>query len=342
MPTIKEVAKLAGIAVSTASDALNGKPGVSPRTRQRALEAAEELGYVPNPIAQGLVTQATKNVGVILSGPSSFELFTNPAFVEVIRAVTVTLSRRKYHTLLNVITTEEEVEVIPQVARSRLVEALILVGTRRNDQELARLLEEVSIPSTVVIRSALDSVSYAVSVDNDKCGYLATRYLLELGHRSIGYIGNLPGVSPADERLAGYRRALEEWGIAYDESLVAPGDFYQESGSVAMRRLLDEAVHKPTAVFAANDLMALGAMEALEQEGLSIPGEISMVGCDDIPNLHLLRVPLTSVSLPSFEIGRLAAEKVMGVLEGDDRLPAQIVLEPKLKIRSSAKPLVNA
>ncbi len=342
MPTIKEVAKLAGIAVSTASDALNGKPGVSPRTRQRALEAAEELGYVPNPIAQGLVTQATKNVGVILSGPSSFELFTNPAFVEVIRAVTVTLSRRKYHTLLNVITTEEEVEVIPRVARSRLVEALILVGTRRNDRELARLLEQVPIPSAVVIRSALDSVAYAVSVDNDKCGYVATRHLLELGHRYIGYIGNLPGVSPADERLAGYRRALEEWGIAYDESLVAPGDFYRESGSVAMRRLLDEAEHKPTAVFAANDLMALGAMEALEQEGISIPEDISLVGCDDIPNLHLLRVPLTSVSLPSFEIGRLAAEKVMGVLEGNDGLPAQIVLEPKLRIRSSAKALANA
>jgi LacI family transcriptional regulator len=342
VPTIKEVAKRAGIAVSTASDALNGKPGVSPRTRQRALEAAEALGYVPNPIAQGLVTRATKNVGVILSGPSSFELFTNPAFVEVIRAVTVTLSKRKYHTLLNVISTEEEVEVIPEVARSRLVEALILVGTRRNDQELARLLEEVSIPSTVVIRSALDSVAYAVSVDNNKCGYVATRHLLELGHRSIGYIGNLPGVSPADERLAGYHRALEEWSIAYDESLVAPGDFYQESGSVAMRRLLDKAKDKITAVFAANDLMALGAMEALEQEGISIPEDISLVGCDDIPNLHLLRVPLTSISLPSFEIGRLAAEKVMGVLEGDDRLPTQIVLEPKLKIRSSAKALANA
>jgi LacI family transcriptional regulator len=341
VPTIKEVAKLAGIAISTASDALNGKPGVSPRTRQRALEAAEELGYVPNPIAQGLVTRATKNVGVILSGPSSFELFTNPTFVEVIRAVTVTLSTRNYHTQLNVITTEEEVEVIPQVARSRLVEALILVGTRRNDQELARLLEEVSIPSIVVIRSALDSVAYAVSIDNDKCGYLATRYLLELGHRPIGYIGNLPGVSQADERLAGYRRALEEWGIAYDESLVTPGDFYQESGSVAIRRLLDEAEHKPTAVFAANDLMALGAMEALGQEGFSIPEDISVVGCDDIPNLHLLRAPLTSVSLQSFEIGRLTAEKVMGVLEGDDRLPAQIVLEPKLKIRHSAKRLAH-
>jgi DNA-binding LacI/PurR family transcriptional regulator len=115
-----------------------------------------------------------------------------------------------------------------------------------------------------------------------------------------------------------------------------------ESGSVAMRRLLDVAVHKPTAVFAANDLMALGAMEALEEEGISIPEDISLVGCDDIPNLHLLRVPLTSVSLPSFEIGRLAAEKVMGVLEGDDHLPAQIVLEPKLKIRSSAKALAHA
>jgi LacI family transcriptional regulator len=341
MPTIREVAKLAGIAVSTASDALNGRPGVSPRTRRQALEAAEKLGYVPNPIAQGLVTRATKNIGIILSGPSSFELFTNPVFFEIIRSVTATLSNRKYHAFLNVITTEEEVDIIPQVARSRLVEALILVGTRRNDRELAELLKKVPIPYVVVIRHALDAVGYAVSVDNEKCGYLATRHLLELGHRSIGYIGDLPGVSLADERLAGYRRALEQRDIAFDESLVVPGDFYQESGSAAMRRLLDEADRRPTAVFAANDLMALGVIEALEQEGLRVPEDVSVVGCDNIPNLHLYRVPLTSVALPSLKIGHLAAEKIIGVLEGDDRLPAQMVLEPELKIRSSAKALTT-
>lgn len=337
MPTIKEVAKLAGIAVSTASDALNGKLGVSPKTRRKALEAAEELGYVPNTIAQGLVTRTTRNIGVILSGPSSFELFTNPIFFEIIRSVTVTLSRRKYHAFLNVITTEEEVEIIPRVARGGLVDALILVGTRRNDQELAKLLEKVSVPSMVVVRRALDSAAYAVSVDNEKCGYLATGYLLGLGHRSIGYVGDLPGVSLADERLAGYRRALKEWGVAYDESLVTPGDFYQESGAEAMRRLLSKEERQPTAIFAANDLMALGAIEALEQEGLRVPEDFSIVGCDDIPNLHLHRVPLTSVALPSIEMGRLAAEKVIGVLEKDDRLPAQMVLEPQLKIRGSAK-----
>lgn len=337
MPTIKEVAKLAGVAVSTASDALNGKPGVSPKTRRRALEAAEELGYVPNTIAQGLVTRATKNVGIILSGPSSFELFTNPIFFEIIRSVTVTLSRKKYHAFLNVITTEEEVGIIPQVARGGLIEALILVGTRRNDQELARLLEKLPIPCMVVVRRALDSVAYAVSIDNEKCGYLATAYLLGLGHRAIGYVGDLPGVSLADERLAGYCRALEEWGVAYDESLVAPGDFYQESGAGAIRRLLAETAPQPTAVFAANDLMALGAIEAVEQDGLRVPEDLSIVGCDDIPNLHLHRVPLTSVALPSIEMGRLAAEKVIGVLEGNDRLPAQIILEPELKIRGSAK-----
>jgi DNA-binding LacI/PurR family transcriptional regulator len=137
MPTIKEVAKLAGIAVSTASDALNGKPGVSPVTRQRALEAAEKLGYVPNLIAQGLVTRATKNIGIVLSGPSSFGFFDNPTFFEVIKAVAAALNRSGYHALLNVITSEEEAEVISWIARSGLVEALILVGTRKSDRELA-------------------------------------------------------------------------------------------------------------------------------------------------------------------------------------------------------------
>jgi LacI family transcriptional regulator len=338
VPTIKQVAKLAGIAVSTASNALNGKPGVSPRTRQRTFDAARKLGYVPNPIAQDLVKRTTKNIGIVLSGPPSFRFFTNPAFFEVIRSVTVTLNQSGYHAFLNVIATEEEEpEIIPQIARSRLAAAMVLVGTRRNDQELARLLDEVPIPSIVVIRGALDSKAFSVSVDNRKCGYLATQHLLELGHRSIGYVGHLPGVSLADERLEGYRQALEESGVVYDQSLVVPGDFYKESGSVAVRQLLRQSSRRPTAIFAANDLMALGAIEALEQDGFSIPEAISIVGCDDIPNLHLLKVPLSSVSLPFAEIGRLAAEKAIGVLEKDDRLPSQIILQPQLRIRGSAK-----
>lgn len=337
MVTIKDVAKKAGVAVSTASNALNGKYGVKPETQKRVLKAAKELNYVPNPIAVGLVTNSTKNISMIVSGPSSFKFFSNPSFFEVIKSITAVLNENGYQSLLNIIDMEEETEAIPRIARGRTADALILIGTRREDKELANLLEEAKIPSMVVIREAPNDKIFGVSVDNQKCGYIATQYLLEMGHRSIGYIGALPGVSMAEDRLNGYRHALEEKGIVYDESLVVAGDYYQESGLVGVRQLLNKSSRRPTAIVAGNDLMALGAMEALEQEGIRIPHDISLVGCDNIPNLHLLRVPLTSVSVPFVEMGRLAAKKIIGFLEGEDPMESQIVLGPELRVRSSVK-----
>lgn len=342
MTTIKEVAKLAGVAVSTASDALNGKPGVSPATRQRALEAAKELSYVPNPVARGLVRRATRNVGVVLSGPSSFEFFTNPVFFEIIRSATGALMKGGYHAVLSVITTEEEPEAIPRIARSRLVEALILVGTRRGDSELARLLDEISIPAVTVVRDPLGPTALSVSVDNRQCGYLATRYLIGQGHDTIGYVGDLPGVSLAEERLEGYRQALRESSLPYDASLVFPADFYQESGSVAMRKMLQRSSKRPTAVFAANDLMALGAIEVLQERGLEVPEDISIIGCDDIPNLHLLKTPLTTISLPFADMGARAAALAIHAVEKTDGMPPHVTLEPQLKVRSSVKALRKA
>lgn len=337
MVTIKDVAKLAGVAVSTASNALNGKYGVKPETRRRVLEAAKKLNYVPNPIAQGLVTKSTKNISIIVSGPSSFNLFNNPVFFEVIKSIAQHLNSQGYQAHLNIISTEEEEKAIPRIAQSRSTDAMILVGSRRNDRDLAQLLEEIAIPSLVVIRPSPSDKVYAVSSNNWKCGYMATRHLIDLGHREISFIGVLPGVSIAEERLAGYRFALEEAGLTFNESLVIPGDFYQESGLTGVRQLLRQASPIPTAIFTANDLMALGALEGLEQEGIRVPDDISIIGSDNIPNLHLLKVPLTTIATPFFEIGKLAAQKITGILEGNDTLPSKIVVESELRVRSSTK-----
>jgi LacI family transcriptional regulator len=333
--TIKEVAKLAGVAVSTASNALNGKYGVKLETKNRVMEVAKQLNYVPNPIAQGLVKNSTGNISILVSGPSSFKIFTNPVFFEVIQAITETLNEGNYRTILSVSSAEKEAETINRVVHSRSSDALILVGTRKNDRELTELLADVNIPALVVIRSTPHSDFFAVSVDNEKCGYLATKHLIDMGHRTIGYLGSLPGVSLAEQRLEGYRKALFEAGIPYEEGLVVEGDYYQESGFSGMRILLKQSSRRPTALITGNDLMALGAMEALEQEGLRVPEDISIVGCDNIPNLHLLKVPLTTVSIPFHELGRLSAKKMVGILEGKDDMPSQIILDPELRIRKS-------
>lgn len=337
MATIKDVAKLAGVAVSTASNALNNKYGVKPETKKKVLEAAQKLNFVPNPIAKGLVTSSTRNISMILSGPSSFNVFTNPIFFEVIRTVSLTLTNHGYHALLNIVSSEEEMEVIPRIVQSRASDALILIGSRSEDKGLSELLDKMDLPSLVVIRNITSDNVYAVSVDNFQCGYLATKYLIEQGHRTIGFIGSLANVSMAEERLEGYVQALKEAGISIDESLLIPGDYYQESGFTGVRKLLSRASYRPTAIFSANDLMALGAMEALQQEGLRIPEDISLIGCDNIQNLHLLRVPLTTIANPAAKIGRLAALKIIGELEGGDELPDKIVLQPELRVRSSVQ-----
>nr|WP_280922254.1 substrate-binding domain-containing protein [Ammoniphilus resinae] len=276
---------------------------------------------------------------MIVSGPSSYKFITNPAFFEMMKAITEVVNKRGYQVLLNLLTEEEEVQGIPRIAHSRLSDALILIGSRRGDEELTEILTKVPIPSLVVIREPPHDSIASVSWDNLRCGYMATKYLIEMGHRTIGMIGNIPGLKMTEERVRGYMLALQEAGIAYDEALVVEGDYYQDSGLVGIRKLLNQASKRPTAVFTGNDVMALGAMEGLEQEGIRIPEDISLIGCDNIPNLHLLKTPLTTISNPLSEMGRLAARKILGILEGDDELPQHVIVESELRIRSSVKRL---
>lgn len=336
MSTIKDVAKLAGVALSTASNALNGKYGVNPQTKKRVLEAAKELNYIPNPIAQGLVSKSMKNIGIIVSGfYSSFSILDNPVLFELTKSIALELNEGGYNAILRFVSMDQELQMIPELARNRSVDAMILVGTRRSDFELEKLLQMLEIPTLLVIRSAPNKDTYAVSADNKGCGYKAARYLIEMGHRTIGFIGLLSNVSMAEERLEGYRQALYEADISFDQSLVAPGDYFQESGLMAVRQLLRQTRHRPTAIFAANDVMALGAMEGIFQEGFRIPEDISLIGSDNIPNLHLLKTPLTTVATPYSKMGSLAARKIIGILTGNDETPPQIVLEAELRIRNS-------
>jgi DNA-binding LacI/PurR family transcriptional regulator len=339
MVTIKDVAKLAGVSVSTASNALNGKYGVNTETRKRIEETAKKLNYTPNLIARSLVSNSTKNICFILSGPSSFNVMTNPAFSEMIRSMTLLLNNQGYYVGLNILGMEEEMDRIREISRSGTADALVLIGTRQDDDKLADFLDSLSIPFILVGRNVPRETIPAVSMDDRQCSYIATRYLIEMGHKQIGYIGNMPENGFAKQRLAGYRQALDEENIGYNPSLVVDGDFYQESGFLGVRQLLRQSAPRPTAIFAANDLMALGVLEGLEHEGLRVPQDISLIGCDNIPNLHLLKVPLTTVSIPFGEIGRTAARNIIAMLEGNTP-PTKVILPSELRIRNSVQSVI--
>ncbi|MCF8567332.1 LacI family transcriptional regulator [Alicyclobacillus tolerans] len=339
MATIKDVAKLAGVAVSTASDALNNKLGVKSATRSKVLKAARKLNYVPNELARGLISNSTKTIGIVLSGPESFDIFTNPSFFEMVQSIIVVLSKLGYRTQLNVIPTRD-VEQIVRIAHSRTVDGMLLLGTRGNDFEISKLLKQIPIPYLLVGRRISSEDVCYVSVDDSVCSSIATEFLIKMGHTRIGYIGELPGDNLAEQRLKGYRDTLNKFGLPYDDTIVLPGDFYQESGASAIRQLLLNKSAYPTAIFVANDLMALGVLEGLQREGLRVPDDISIIGCDNIPNLHLLYIPLTTVSIPFYEIGSIAAEKIVNMINSNSNEPTQILLQCSLRIRNSVKQIV--
>jgi DNA-binding LacI/PurR family transcriptional regulator len=276
-----------------------------------------------------------------MSTPSSFKIFTNPTFFEVVQGVTVKLNEAGYHTLLSIVDLENEAITALHITRSSLADAMIIIDTRSSDDQLTKILDEICIPTIVTLRNSPTEKVFSVTENNQKCGYLATKHLIEAGHRTIGFIGLLPGVVLAEQRLAGYKQALKEHDLPYNAALVINGNHYQESGALGIRQLLKQSPTRPTAVFASNDLMALGVIEALEQEGFRVPEDISVIGCDNIPNLHLFKIPLTTVSVPFYEIGRLAAEKAINILQGKKDTPSQIVLEPDLRIRASVKQIIN-
>lgn len=334
MVTIKDVAKLAGLSVSTTSNALNGKYGVKPETRRRAIEAAEQLQYVPNRIAQSLVTNTTRNINVILSGPS-VNILTNPAFVDIINSTTTTLSDSHYRAILNICDSEKEIDILQQIGNNGSSDAIILIVSRRTDAELLDMLDKVRVPIVVAGRRLASDKMTSVSANNTEVGFMATKYLLEMGHKRIGFIGAWPGHKLAEERLQGYRQALKQYGVDYDESLVVEGAYDQLSGFIGAGRLLQQSSRSPDAIFAASDMMALGVMECLKQQGLRVPEDVSLIGCDNIPNLHLLHTPLTTISIPYKEIGRIAASTVIRILEDREFHPQRFTVESELRIRAS-------
>jgi DNA-binding LacI/PurR family transcriptional regulator len=332
--TIKDVAKLAGVSISTISLALNNQPGVKDETRQRVLDAVKKLNYRPNQMAQGLVKKKTNNINVVVSGPK-YGYFSSPILFEEIKGIAEIINSSGYRLVLKMTTAEEEIEFIEEQMDARTGDGMILWGSRMSEERL----EEIGggpMPVVVIGRYLKHKELYSVTVNDYKGAYLGTRHLLELGHVKIGFIGSLYGVSSAQDRLEGYKEALREFGLDIDKNLVVRGDYYQESGYNAMKEILPYFHKGMTAVFAASDLMALGAIKAILEQGLSVPDDISIVGFDNMPNSDLLLIPLTTVATPLHKLGEEAARKLISLLNKE---PAELQtqLDVELLVRKSTR-----
>jgi DNA-binding LacI/PurR family transcriptional regulator len=331
-PTLEDVAARAGVGRGTASRVLNGSGQVSERARAAVLAAVEELGYVPNQAARTLVTRRTESVALVVS-ESEDRLFGEPFFAAIVRGVGAALSAVGHTLLLTVAQTPADRDRVERFLTSRHVDGVLLVSLH-GDDPLPDRLESRGVPTVVGGRPAGHPPVSWVDVDNLRGGRLAVEHLVRGGRRRIATVAGPQDMAAGVERLAGYRAALDDAGLAADAELVAYGDFGERSGHAAAAALLDRP-DRPDAVFAASDPMAVGVLEALAERGLRAPDDVAVVGFDDSAVARHTAPPLTTVHQPVERMGR---EMVRVLLDRVAGRPEQltVLLEPHLVVRGSA------
>ena len=329
-PTIYDVARLAGVSTATVSRALNGTGQIAPATRAMIDDAVAQLGYHPNTAARSLVTRSTQTIALLLPD------ITNPFYAALVSGIQER-ALETGHTML-LCTTEgdpEREEQYLSLLRAKQVDGVLVDGLVLPPDRITRFVRE-GLPIVCLDRDIDSTLVPLVQVDNRLGARLATEHLLELGHERIGHIAGTPDLGISDERIEGYRDALRAAGIAVDPELIAVGSFTEEGGYEAARVLSDK--WDLTALFAANDLSAIGALSALVQSGRRVPEEVSVVGFDDLRLSRFTNPPLTTVHQPAGEIARHAAELLLELASGRPVERMRYFLEPGLVVRSSTAP----
>jgi LacI family transcriptional regulator len=331
-PSIYEVARVAGLSVATVSRALNDKGPVRAETRQRVLDAVERLGYVPHSAARMLSTRKTMSIGVLL--PDMHGAF----FSEIVRGIDLAARAAGYHLLVSGSHSDAaETAALLQTLHGR-VDGLILMAPALGGAWLQKALPR-RVPVVLINDDGTDGRHDSLRIDNRRGARLAVEHLLALGHRAVAFLGGPEGNADAAERLAGYREALVAAGLPLSRHLELAGDFGEESGLQAGAKVA-ALVPRPTAIFAANDAMAIGCLAALREHNLRVPEDLSLVGFDDVPIARYLTPALTTVQVPIAELGRQAMACLLSSIDGRPENPEgaanHTVIAPTLAIRASA------
>lgn len=332
--TLRDVARKAGVHAGTASRALNThtRALVNSDTAEKVIRAAEELGYRPNPIARGLKTNRSSLIGVLVPD------LTNPLFPPIVRGIEDTLARAGYTAILaNSDNDPEKERLLFETMKGRQVEGFIM-ATAERDHPLIEDAIAADVPIVLVNRTVDSSRVFAVITNDHRGTALAVEHLVQLGHTKIAHIVGPERYSTGKARHQGFLDAMKRAGLKADRSIIRfTRNFTESEGARVFRKLLDDK-RKFTAVFAGNDLLALGCYDVLAEEGLRCPADISIVGFNDIPFLDKLSPPLTTIRIPHYEIGVRATELVLERLRDPASEPATVSLEPELVVRGSTSP----
>ena len=335
--TLKDVALRAGVHPATASRALNPETRilVSEDTARRVLDAAEELGYSPNPVARSLRTRRSHTIGVLIPD------LNNPLFPPIVRGLEDRLAAAGYVALIgNTDSDDQRERIIFDQMRARHVDGLVLATARLRHPLLAEA-SRAEIPVVLINRLAQDYSFPSVTVDNERGVRMAISHLAGLGHRRIAHIAGPQEMSTGLSRYRGFVTAMESSGLPVDpEAVVFAKAFSVEEGLRCTRLLLEQCAARPnqagcTAIFAANDMLAVGCYGALDEAGLNCPEEMSVVGFNDMPFIDRLRPPLTTIRFPHYQVGTEAAQLLLERI-AEHTAPVKILyLAPELIIRGS-------
>jgi len=330
--TAKEVARALGISTMTVSRALNNRPNVDAKTREKVLETARKMGYIPNHIAKSLVLRKTNTIGVVVPE------ITHSFFPEVVRGIEEVSYQAGYHIILSHTAEDANREISAiETLVSKQVDGLLL-STSQNvaDYEVYRQVIQRGVPLVFYDRCVKGIGASCVSLDDAECARKLTEHLISHGYQRIAHISGPPNVLISTTRLEGYRQALAEHGLPVEDELIVEGGFHEGDGYRAMQQLLTLPPEKrPRAVVAVNDPAAFGAMKAIREAGLRIPDDVAIVGFSDDIRANLMEAPLTTIRQNAYEIGRRAARKLIDLIEEKSSQVEEIIVPGELVIRRS-------
>ena len=308
-PTLEVVAERAGVSRATASRVLRGASNVSAQARDAVLRAADELAYTVNRAARSLVTRRSDSIAFLVAEDED-RLFTDPYFLGILRGAHREIAAAGLQLVFVIASNPDDVAKFEQYARSGHVDGVLLISLHGDDR-LPHELEAAGVPTVLNGRPLSgDQSLFYVDSDNVAGGTAATRALLDHGRRRIATITGPLDMSAGQDRLTGYRQALHAGGVAADDRLVVTGDFTVDGGARAMAELLERGVDFD-GLFAASDLTALGAMRVLAEQGRTVPGDVAVVGFDDVREARLAAPPLTTVRQPIEELGTTMARTLL-------------------------------
>lgn len=333
MATMKDVARLAGVSTSTVSHVVNNTRFVSDEIRTRILQAVNELNYSPSALARSLKMNQTRTLGMIVTTSN------NPFFAEVVAGVERICYQRNYSLILcNTEGDPARLSHSLDVLLQKRIDGLLLMCAEVKSASTDVLTRYPDIPVVVMDWGPVSSKADRIEDNSVRGGYLATRHLIAHGHRRIGLITGPLDKRPAQMRLQGYQQALVEAGISLRDDYVVAGDFEFTGGVTGMQQLLD-LPEPPTAVFAGNDVAAVGVYQTLFRAGLRVPQDMSVIGYDNIELTRYLTPPLTTIHQPREDLCLQAVDTLLDRIQGADDAPRWITIEPELVERESVRPL---